>query len=83
MHRVCDELDICNRYQDDWLKTSASSLQLWEKAPLEPYATVKHVRLVDPLVSLLTLDFLPFSFPFPFPLQCHQGLGTVLLNLDI
>ncbi|KAG9454603.1 hypothetical protein H6P81_007507 [Aristolochia fimbriata] len=28
-------------YQDDWLKTSANSLQLWEKAPLEPYALPK------------------------------------------
>lgn len=42
-------------YQDDWLKTSANSLQLWEKAPLEPYATQKHMAYfvicpdIDPL----------------------------------
>jgi len=35
--------DFCYRYQDDWLKTSASSLQVWEKAPLEPYALQKPV----------------------------------------
>lgn len=32
------------RYQDDWLKTSGNTLQLWEKAPLEPYALPKPVR---------------------------------------
>ncbi|KAI5059150.1 hypothetical protein GOP47_0025469 [Adiantum capillus-veneris] len=30
-------------YQDDWLKISSSTLHLWEKAPLEPYATAKPV----------------------------------------
>ncbi|MCO5585901.1 hypothetical protein L7F22_039835 [Adiantum nelumboides] len=30
-------------YQDDWLKISSSTLHLWEKAPLEPYATTKPV----------------------------------------
>ena len=30
-------------YQDDWLKTSSSTLHLWEKAPLEPYALSKQV----------------------------------------
>lgn len=49
-------------YQDDWLKTSASSLQLWEKAPLEPYAFQKHVSYyvvcpnVDPL-TVVAADF--------------------------
>ncbi|KAL6994249.1 hypothetical protein U1Q18_012356 [Sarracenia purpurea var. burkii] len=44
-------------YQDDWLKTSASSLQLWEKAPLEPYALQKHMTYyvicpdIDPLIT--------------------------------
>uniref|UniRef100_A0A6N2M708 Mediator of RNA polymerase II transcription subunit 13 n=1 Tax=Salix viminalis TaxID=40686 RepID=A0A6N2M708_SALVM len=44
-------------YQDDWLKTSASSLQLWEKAPFEPYASPKPVTYcvvcpdIDPLTS--------------------------------
>ncbi|XP_043688928.1 mediator of RNA polymerase II transcription subunit 13 isoform X1 [Telopea speciosissima] len=44
-------------YQDDWLKTSASSLQLWEKAPFEPYALPKPMTYyvicpdIDPLVS--------------------------------
>lgn len=28
-------------YQDDWLKTSVNSLNLWEKAPFEPYASPK------------------------------------------
>ena len=37
-----------NRYQDDWIKTSASSLQLWEKAPFEPYALQKPVSLWKP-----------------------------------
>lgn len=51
-------------YQDDWLKTSASSLQLWEKAPLEPYATVKHMSYyvvcpnIDPLTTAATDFFL-------------------------
>ncbi|XP_062016064.1 mediator of RNA polymerase II transcription subunit 13 isoform X3 [Rosa rugosa] len=44
-------------YQDDWLKTSASSLHLWEKAPLEPYALQKPITYcvicpdIDPLTS--------------------------------
>ncbi|KAJ8760013.1 hypothetical protein K2173_010869 [Erythroxylum novogranatense] len=44
-------------YQDDWLKTSASSLQLWEKAPFEPYALPKPISYyvicpdIDPLTS--------------------------------
>ncbi|KAL8139747.1 hypothetical protein V2J09_005768, partial [Rumex salicifolius] len=56
-------------YQDDWLKTSASSLQLWEKAPLEPYALKKNMVYyvvcpnIDPLTSA-TEDF-------------FQQLGTV------
>ncbi|KAL3614125.1 hypothetical protein CASFOL_042199 [Castilleja foliolosa] len=43
-------------YQDDWLKTSASSLQVWEKAPLEPYATAKHMsyQVVCPNIDPLT-----------------------------
>ncbi|XP_042003064.1 mediator of RNA polymerase II transcription subunit 13-like isoform X1 [Salvia splendens] len=51
-------------YQDDWLKTSAGSLQLWEKAPLEPYATVKHMSYyvvcpnIDPLTTAATDFFL-------------------------
>ncbi|PKI35350.1 hypothetical protein CRG98_044264 [Punica granatum] len=56
-------------YQDDWLKTSASSLQLWEKAPLEPYALQKPITYsvicpdIDPLTSAAA-DF-------------FQQLGTV------
>ncbi|KAL5731464.1 hypothetical protein ACHQM5_004188 [Ranunculus cassubicifolius] len=56
-------------YQDDWLKTSAGSLQLWEKAPLEPYALPKPVTYyvvcpdIDPLASAAA-DF-------------FQQLGTV------
>ncbi|KAL9455446.1 hypothetical protein AB3S75_010799 [Citrus x aurantiifolia] len=44
-------------YQDDWLKTSATSLQFWEKAPLEPYALPKPITYnvicpdIDPLTS--------------------------------
>ncbi|MBA0737546.1 hypothetical protein Gogos_011003 [Gossypium gossypioides] len=44
-------------YQDDWLKTSGNSLQLWEKAPLEPYALPKPINYsvicpdIDPLTS--------------------------------
>ncbi|EPS70346.1 hypothetical protein M569_04407, partial [Genlisea aurea] len=51
-------------YQDDWLKTSASSLQFWEKAPLEPYATTKHMSYyvvcpnIDPLVTAAADFFL-------------------------
>ncbi|XP_030524134.1 mediator of RNA polymerase II transcription subunit 13 isoform X2 [Rhodamnia argentea] len=56
-------------YQDDWLKTSAGSLQLWEKAPFEPYALPKPVSYyvlcpnIDPLTSAAA-DF-------------FQQLGTV------
>ncbi|GFQ00948.1 mediator of RNA polymerase ii transcription subunit 13 [Phtheirospermum japonicum] len=51
-------------YQDDWLKTSASSLQVWEKAPLEPYATAKHMSYhvvcpnIDPLTTAAADFFL-------------------------
>ncbi|KAL7090404.1 hypothetical protein ACP275_12G039000 [Erythranthe tilingii] len=51
-------------YQDDWLKTSASSLQVWEKAPLEPYATAKHMSYyvvcpnIDPLTKAASDFFL-------------------------
>ncbi|KAM1802692.1 hypothetical protein ACFX12_028754 [Malus domestica] len=56
-------------YQDDWLKTSASSLKHWEKAPLEPYALQKPITYsvvcpdIDPLISAAA-DF-------------FQQLGTV------
>ncbi|XWS57231.1 hypothetical protein CRYUN_Cryun09bG0156200 [Craigia yunnanensis] len=56
-------------YQDDWLRTSANSLQLWEKAPLEPYALPKPINYsvicpdIDPLTSAAA-DF-------------FQQLGTV------
>ncbi|CAH9118823.1 unnamed protein product [Cuscuta epithymum] len=56
-------------YQDDWLKTSPSSLQLWEKAPFEPYAMPKNMIYyvvcpdIDPLTKAAT-DF-------------FQQLGTV------
>ncbi|XP_073128945.1 mediator of RNA polymerase II transcription subunit 13 isoform X4 [Henckelia pumila] len=51
-------------YQDDWLKTSVSSLQVWEKAPLEPYATPKHMNYyvvcpnIDPLITAASDFFL-------------------------
>ncbi|XP_057486737.1 mediator of RNA polymerase II transcription subunit 13 isoform X1 [Actinidia eriantha] len=56
-------------YQDDWLKTSASSLQLWEKAPLEPYALQKHMTycVVCPDIDPLTTAAADF----------FQQLGTV------
>ncbi|XP_076894354.1 mediator of RNA polymerase II transcription subunit 13-like [Bidens hawaiensis] len=44
-------------YQDDWLKTSATALQHWEKAPFEPYALKKHMNYcvvcpdIDPLTT--------------------------------
>ncbi|KAK1429059.1 hypothetical protein QVD17_11258 [Tagetes erecta] len=44
-------------YQDDWLKTSATSLQHWEKAPFEPYAMQKPMNYcvvcpdIDPLTT--------------------------------
>ncbi|GMP28955.1 hypothetical protein CsSME_00004281 [Camellia sinensis var. sinensis] len=56
-------------YQDDWLKTSASSLQLWEKAPLEPYALQKPMTyyVVCPDIDPLTAAAADF----------FQQLGTV------
>ncbi|KAG8086379.1 hypothetical protein GUJ93_ZPchr0010g8621 [Zizania palustris] len=43
-------------YQDDWLKTSANCLNLWEKAPLEPYASPKPVTYyaLCPDIDMLT-----------------------------
>uniref|UniRef100_A0ACD5XVG0 Uncharacterized protein n=1 Tax=Avena sativa TaxID=4498 RepID=A0ACD5XVG0_AVESA len=35
-------------YQDDWLKTSPTCLKLWEKAPLEPYASPKPMTRTKP-----------------------------------
>lgn len=40
---------LFNRYQDDWLKTSANSLQVWEKIPYEPYASQKPVSSLKPV----------------------------------
>ncbi|KAL7232398.1 hypothetical protein ACSBR2_010424 [Camellia fascicularis] len=56
-------------YQDDWLKTSATSLQLWEKAPLEPYALQKPMTyyVVCPDIDPLTTAAADF----------FQQLGTV------
>ncbi|OVA06369.1 Mediator complex [Macleaya cordata] len=56
-------------YQDDWLKTSTSSLQLWEKAPLEPYALPKPMTyyVLCPDIGLLTSAAADF----------FQQLGTV------
>ncbi|XP_059630499.1 mediator of RNA polymerase II transcription subunit 13 isoform X2 [Cornus florida] len=56
-------------YQDDWLKTSASSLQLWEKAPFEPYAQQKPMTyyVVCPDIDPLTTAAADF----------FQQLGTV------
>ncbi|KAK9736067.1 hypothetical protein RND81_04G247700 [Saponaria officinalis] len=56
-------------YQDDWLKTSATSLQHWEKAPLEPYAFQKHMSyyVVCPNIDSLTSVAADF----------FQQLGTV------
>ncbi|KAG5522214.1 hypothetical protein RHGRI_034405 [Rhododendron griersonianum] len=50
-------------YQDDWLKTSASS-QLWEKAPLEPYALQKHMTycVICPDIDLLATAKPDFFF---------------------
>ncbi|CAI0421886.1 unnamed protein product [Linum tenue] len=57
------------RYQDDWLKASASSLQLWEKAPFEPYASPKPITyyVVCPDIDSLTSAAADF----------FQQLGTV------
>ncbi|CAH2042884.1 unnamed protein product [Thlaspi arvense] len=54
---------------DDWLKTAASSLQLWEKAPLEPYALQKPMTycVVCPDIDPLTTAAADF----------FQQLGTV------
>uniref|UniRef100_A0A1D1ZKE6 Mediator of RNA polymerase II transcription subunit 13 n=1 Tax=Anthurium amnicola TaxID=1678845 RepID=A0A1D1ZKE6_9ARAE len=43
-------------YQDDWLKTSATSIELWEKGPLEPYALPKPMTYyaVCPDIDLLS-----------------------------
>lgn len=43
-------------YQDDWLKTSPNCLKLWEKAPLEPYASPKPVTYyaLCPDIDMLT-----------------------------
>ncbi|XP_050278302.1 mediator of RNA polymerase II transcription subunit 13 isoform X3 [Quercus robur] len=56
-------------YQDDWLKTSASSLQVWEKAPLEPYALQKPITysVICPDIDPLTTAAADF----------FQQLGTV------
>ncbi|KAF3953058.1 hypothetical protein CMV_021455 [Castanea mollissima] len=56
-------------YQDDWLKTSASSLQVWEKAPLEPYASQKPITysVICPDIDPLTTAAADF----------FQQLGTV------
>ncbi|XP_072986939.1 mediator of RNA polymerase II transcription subunit 13 [Typha latifolia] len=56
-------------YQDDWLKTSTNCLQLWEKAPLEPYALPKPVNFfaICPDIDLLTSAAIDF----------FQQLGTV------
>ncbi|XP_020677957.1 mediator of RNA polymerase II transcription subunit 13 isoform X1 [Dendrobium catenatum] len=56
-------------YQDDWLKTSVNCLQLWEKAPLEPYASPKPVSYfaLCPDIDLLTSAGTDF----------FQQLGTV------
>ncbi|CAN4089815.1 unnamed protein product [Withania somnifera] len=56
-------------YQDDWLKTSPSSLQFWEKAPFEPYAMPKHMAysVVCPDINALTTAATDF----------FQQLGTV------
>ncbi|CAN0858197.1 Mediator of RNA polymerase II transcription subunit 13 [Linum grandiflorum] len=56
-------------YQDDWLKTSPSSLQLWEKAPFEPYASPKPITyyVVCPDIDSLTSAAADF----------FQQLGTV------
>ncbi|XP_057836995.2 mediator of RNA polymerase II transcription subunit 13 isoform X1 [Cryptomeria japonica] len=49
-------------YQDDWLKTSTSPIQLWEKAPLEPYAPPKPVAyyVICPNIDLLLSESADF-----------------------
>ncbi|KAJ4755679.1 Mediator of RNA polymerase II transcription subunit 13 [Rhynchospora pubera] len=56
-------------YQDDWLKASVNCIQLWEKAPLEPYASPKPVTYyaICPDIELLTTASIDF----------FQQLGTV------
>ncbi|ERN20081.1 mediator of RNA polymerase II transcription subunit 13 [Amborella trichopoda] len=56
-------------YQDDWLKTSANAIQLFEKAPLEPYALPKPMTyyVVCPDIDPLTTAAADF----------FQQLGTV------
>lgn len=66
-------------YQDDWLKTSHSSLQLWEKAPLEPYALPKPVSYyvicpnIDPLLSASADFFQQLSTVYE---ACKLGTHT-------
>ncbi|XP_078439793.1 RNA polymerase II transcription mediator [Wolffia australiana] len=49
-------------YQDDWLKTSSSSLEVWEKGPLEPYALPKPITYyaICPDIDLLTYAAIDF-----------------------
>lgn len=66
-------------YQDDWLKTSSSTLQLWEKAPLEPYALPKPVSYyvicpnIDPLLSASADFFQQLSTVYE---ACKLGTHT-------
>ncbi|KAF7836948.1 mediator of RNA polymerase II transcription subunit 13 isoform X1 [Senna tora] len=72
-------------YQDDWLKTSANCLQLWEKAPLEPYASQKPITYyvvcpdIDPLTSAASDFFQQLGTVYEIcKLGTHspQGLGN-------
>ncbi|KAI4317451.1 hypothetical protein L6164_025318 [Bauhinia variegata] len=72
-------------YQDDWLKTSANSLQHWEKAPLEPYALQKPITYhvvcpnINPLTSAAADFFQQLSTVYETcKLGTHspQGLGN-------
>ncbi|KAL9271921.1 Mediator of RNA polymerase II transcription subunit 13-like protein, partial [Drosera capensis] len=74
-------------YQDDWLKTSASAIQLWEKVPLEPYASQKHMSYyvmcpnIDPLMSAAADFFQQLGTVYETcKLGTHspQGLGNQL-----
>lgn len=66
-------------YQDDWLRTSSSTLQLWEKAPLEPYALPKPVSYyvicpnIDPLLSASADFFQQLSTVYE---ACKLGTHT-------
>ncbi|XP_058103090.1 mediator of RNA polymerase II transcription subunit 13 isoform X2 [Magnolia sinica] len=62
-------------YQDDWLKTSSNSLQLWEKAPFEPYALPKPMTyyVVCPDINPLTSAAADF----------FQQLGTIYENCKL